>query len=116
MSGRLTAQIRASCGNFAGQSSSSGLHHDYHDNLYALLQVTPPITSTPCSRQGKSQLLLPAPTVLPLQQGKQSILGVMYRVLLWADMNAATSLGAWVCSVMSLCQAANAFGSSYRRA
>ena len=32
------------------------------------------------------------------------MLGVMHGVLLWADMNAATPLGAWGHSVMSLDQ------------
>ena len=35
--------------------------------------------------------------VLPFTRGK-SIPGVIYGVLLWADMNGATPLGAWGCS------------------
>ena len=46
--------------------------------------------------QGKSQ-----PHTTPFTEEK-SILGVTYGVLLWADTNAATPLGAWACSVMSL--------------
>ena len=44
------------------------------------------------------------PHALPyyhFHRGK-SILGVIYRVLLWADMNAATPLGAWGRSVIPL--------------
>ena len=52
----------------------------------------------PCS-QGKFELLPPAPPYYPFPRGK-SILGVIYGVLLWADMNAATPLGAWGRSVM----------------
>ena len=43
--------------------------------------------------------LRPRPTPLPEEK---SILGVIYGVLLWADMNAATPLGVWGRSVMSL--------------
>ena len=44
--------------------------------------------------QGNSQLLLPpAPPYYPFPRRK-SILGVTYGVLLWADMNTATPLGA----------------------
>ena len=43
--------------------------------------------------QGKSQLLPPAPPYYPFPRVK-SILGVIYGVLLWADMNTATPLGA----------------------
>ena len=44
----------------------------------------------------------PLRPILPhLQRGK-AILGVIYGVLLWADMNAATPLGAWGRSVISL--------------
>ena len=51
--------------------------------------------------QGKFQLLPPAPPYYPFPEEK-SILGVIYGVLLWADMNAATPLGAQGRSVMSL--------------
>ena len=57
--------------------------------------------STHHHRQGKSHLLPPAPPYYPIPRGK-SILGVIYGVLLWADMNAATPLGAWGRSVISL--------------
>ena len=52
-----------------------------------------------CKFQVKFQLQIPAAALyapaLPLPQRKTPILGVIYRVLLWADMNAATPLGAW---------------------
>ena len=54
--------------------------------------------------QGKSLLLPPAPPAplyYPFPTGK-SILGVIYGVLLWADMHAATPLRAWGRSVISL--------------
>ena len=41
------------------------------------------------------------PHTTPFQEEKY-ILGVIYGGLLWADMNAATPLGAWGRSVMSL--------------
>ena len=41
----------------------------------------------------------PRTTPFPVEK---SILGVIYGVILWADMHAATPLGAWDCSVMSL--------------
>ena len=37
------------------------------------------------------------PRTIPFLEGK-SITGVTYGVLLWADMNAATPLGAWGCA------------------
>ena len=43
----------------------------------------------------------PAPRTTPFPEEK-SILGVIYGVLLWADMNAATPLGAWGRSVIPL--------------
>ena len=49
--------------------------------------------------QGKLQLLPPAPRTSPFPEEK-SMLGVIYRVLLLADMNAATPLGAWGRSVI----------------
>ena len=51
--------------------------------------------------QGKFQLLPPAPRTTPFPEEK-SILGVIYGVLLWANMSAATPLGARGRSVMSL--------------
>ena len=54
--------------------------------------------------QGKFQLLPPATHTTPFPSEK-SILGVIYRVLLWADMNAATPLGARGRSVISLATA-----------
>ena len=56
-------------------------------------------------RQGKYQLLPPAPPYYPFPE-ETSILGVIYGVLLWADMNAATPLGAWGRSVISVVRAA----------
>ena len=53
-----------------------------------------------CGGQGKSQLLPPAPPYYPFPRGK-SILGVIYEVLLWADINAATLLGVRERSVIS---------------
>ena len=41
------------------------------------------------------------PRTTPFPEGN-SIRGVIYGVLLWAGMNAASPLGAWVRSVMSL--------------
>ena len=52
-------------------------------------------------RQGKIQLLPLCPRTTPFPEGKY-ILGVIYGVLLWADMNTAIPLGAWGRSVMSL--------------
>ena len=46
------------------------------------------------------------PHTTPFPEEK-SILGVIYGVLLWADMNTATRLGAWGRSVMSLGMQAN---------
>ena len=43
--------------------------------------------------EGKSQLLPLRPRTTPLPEEKHT-LGVIYGVLLWADMNAATPLGA----------------------
>ena len=43
---------------------------------------------------GKFQLLLLCPHTTPFPE-EMAILGVISGVLLWADMNAATSLGAW---------------------
>ena len=40
------------------------------------------------------QLLPPAPRTTPFPEEK-TILGVIYGVLLWADMDAATPLGTW---------------------
>ena len=40
------------------------------------------------------------PRTTPLPEGNV-VLGVIYGVLLWAGMNAATPLGAWGCSVLS---------------
>ena len=51
-------------------------------------------------RQGNSSCCPPRP-ILPLSQRKIHT-RVIYIVLLWADMNAATPLGAWGCSVISL--------------
>ena len=53
-----------------------------------------------CGVQGELQLLHPAPPYYPFPEDK-CILVVIYGVLLWADMNAATPLGAWVCSVIA---------------
>ena len=47
----------------------------------------------------------PAPRHIPAGAPfpeKNSILGVIYEVLLWADMNAATLLGARGCSVIAV--------------
>ena len=58
-----------------------------------------------------SQLLPPAPPQYPIIPHytpqypfpeEKTTLGVMYGVLLWADMNTATPLGVWWRSVMSL--------------
>ena len=57
----------------------------------------------PVSVQGKSQLLPPAPPYY----AERSLPGVIYGVLLWADMNTATPLGAWGRSVISLAVPAN---------
>ena len=51
--------------------------------------------------QGKAKLRPPAPPYYPFTRGK-FILGVIYGVLLWADMNAATPLGVWGRFVISL--------------
>ena len=51
--------------------------------------------------QGKSQLLPLHPRTTPFPE-ETSMLGVVYGVLLWAGMNAATPLGAWGRSVISL--------------
>ena len=51
--------------------------------------------------QGKFQLLPLRPRTTPFPEEKY-ILGVIYGVLLWADMNTATPLGAWGRSVFSL--------------
>ena len=51
--------------------------------------------------QGKCQLLPPAPSCYPLHRGNIHT-RVIYGVLLRAGMNAATPLGARVCSVMFL--------------
>ena len=56
---------------------------------------------SPSHHHIKLQLLAPAPPYYPFPRGKP-ILGVIYGVLLWADMNAATPLGAWGSSAMSL--------------
>ena len=50
----------------------------------------------------QNQAAAPCAPVLPYFPEEKSILGVIYGVLLWADMNAATPLGAWGRSVMSL--------------
>ena len=51
---------------------------------------------------GKSQVLPPAPPYATRFTEENSILGVIYGVLLWADMNAAAPPGAWGRSTMSL--------------
>ena len=56
--------------------------------------------STGPSRQRKLQLRPPAPPYYRFPRGK-SIIGVISGVLLWADMNTATPLGAWGHSVLS---------------
>ena len=59
------------------------------------------------THQGKSQLLSPAPPAppyYPFPRGKIHT-RVIYGVSLWADMNAATQLGAWGRSVTSLAAA-----------
>ena len=53
------------------------------------------------TQHGTSQLLPPAPPYYPFPE-ENSILGVIYGVLRWADMNAATPLGARGRSVISL--------------
>ena len=58
-------------------------------------------------RQGKLQLLPPAPPYHPFPRGKYHT-RVIYGVLLWADMNTATPLGARGRSVISLANAAPA--------
>ena len=57
-----------------------------------------------CAVQGSRQTPAAAPCapVLPHLLEENSILGVIYGVVLWADMNAATPLGARGRSVMSL--------------
>ena len=66
--------------------------------------------------QGEFQLLPPAPPYYPFPTGKihtrgnilsfhtSFYLGVIYGVLLWVDMNAATPLGVWVRSVNFPCR------------
>ena len=71
----------------------------------ALYSVTWILCHTTCicvrGCQGKFQLRPPAAPYYPVPRGK-SILGVIYGVLLWADMNAATPLGPRGRSAMSL--------------
>ena len=55
-------------------------------------------------RQGKIPAAAPCAPVLTLSQRKKFILGVLYGVLLWADMDAATPLGASGRAVMPLAQ------------
>ena len=57
------------------------------------------LTWLACARQIPAAA--PCPPYYPFPRGK-SILGVIYGVLLWADMNAATPLRAWGRSVISL--------------
>ena len=60
----------------------------------------------------------PLRPILPLPHPPEikSILGVICGVLLWADMNAATPLGAWGRSVISLGRTASTSGSACRSA
>ena len=80
---------------------------DYHctlkRNLVSFVATTVLTSSSAFASQAKANPsccpLRPRTTPFPEEK---SILGVIYGVLLWADMNAATPLGAWGRSVISL--------------
>ena len=89
----LIASMRRSTGHSCMRRSTG------HSCMRRCACIQQSVTASPDKVNSSCCPLRPRTTPFPEEN---SILGVLYGVLLWVDMNAATPLGAWGRSVISL--------------